>query len=196
MARDEDLHRQRAREYHAAHRDERNAQMRAWRQVNRGQVRQARQSAEYREGAAARSLRWREEHPRDAATLDAERDRRRRQMEAETPEARAARLAAAERRKQRWRLAHPLRNDAIRAANNANLRARALGLARITAIDVEALWARQPACVDCGEGHGLDHILALADGGTNSPDNLQNLCHQCNRRKEGRRMTEAAAARR
>lgn len=192
MSRDEDLHRQGAREHYAANREARKAQMREWRKANREQIREARQTPEYQAAAAARSRQWRDEHPPDDGSRSADRDRRRRQAAAETPQGRADRIAAAQRRKERWQSAHPLRAAAIRAANNANRRARALGLGAITPADVEALWQREPGCIDCGEGRGLDHVLAMADGGTNSPQNLANRCHQCNRKKEGRRMTEAA----
>ena len=48
-----------------------------------------------------------------------------------------------------------------------------------------------PLCVRC-EGKGLtvlavevDHIRALEFGGTNAPDNLQGLCHDCHADKTG-----------
>lgn len=85
----------------------------------------------------------------------------------------------------RWREAHPDLNDASIASINANRRpeSRALGQ-RITTQDVLALWQRQPVCVECGAGRGVDHVVRLGDGGPNTPDNLQNLCKPCNGRKE------------
>jgi hypothetical protein len=41
-------------------------------------------------------------------------------------------------------------------------------------------------CKNCGVKHGLeyDHILKHSHGGTNSADNIQILCRNCNQRKE------------
>lgn len=40
-------------------------------------------------------------------------------------------------------------------------------------------------CVVCGVSKDLtlDHVLALANGGTNDEDNLQTMCHSCNSKK-------------
>jgi len=70
---------------------------------------------------------------------------------------------------------------AARTANVAAVKYGAPG--RLVVADIRALWDRQPACVSCGNGRGVDHIKALALGGTNTPDNLQNLCPPCNRTK-------------
>jgi 5-methylcytosine-specific restriction endonuclease McrA len=63
----------------------------------------------------------------------------------------------------------------------------------ISASDILALWKRQPSCVVCGNGRGIDHIRALADGGAHDVVNLQTMCKPCNRSKEhvARRMREA-----
>lgn len=54
-------------------------------------------------------------------------------------------------------------------------------------VDVRALvFARDGlACVACGGGDDLtvDHIVAVANGGTDDPDNLQTLCRPCNSSK-------------
>lgn len=45
----------------------------------------------------------------------------------------------------------------------------------------------------------VDHVLALADGGTDTPDNVQALCHPCHRAKttdEQRRRSPNATDRR
>lgn len=82
------------------------------------------------------------------------------------------------------RASNPDRAQARSAAQSANARARALGIAgRLTAEDVLALWEINPACVECGDGRGVDHVSPLSAGGANSPANLQNLCHSCNSRK-------------
>lgn len=84
-----------------------------------------------------------------------------------------------------WAAANPVRVAALAAAGGGNARARRQGVpGRLTADDLEALWRRQPACRLCGaEVRGMDHIVAMANGGSNTPDNLQNLCKPCNRRK-------------
>lgn len=51
--------------------------------------------------------------------------------------------------------------------------------------------ARSPLCADPFETHtgravqatDVDHIIPLAQGGTNAMDNLQSLCHSCHSRK-------------
>lgn len=48
------------------------------------------------------------------------------------------------------------------------------------------LFSRDPhKCAMCGSTERLeiDHIIPLARGGSNDPDNLQILCRHCNRRK-------------
>lgn len=48
------------------------------------------------------------------------------------------------------------------------------------------VWARDGLrCVDCGstEDITIDHIIAVANGGTNDIDNLQTLCRSCNSKK-------------
>jgi 5-methylcytosine-specific restriction endonuclease McrA len=46
---------------------------------------------------------------------------------------------------------------------------------------------KEPFCRDCSAdgiervADEIDHILPLADGGTNSPDNLRSLCRDCHR---------------
>ncbi len=75
-------------------------------------------------------------------------------------------------------------DPALSAACTANKTAAEYGCAgRLTAQDVRDLWARQPDCLHCGEGRGVDHIENLSDHGPNLPGNLQNLCRSCNSRK-------------
>ena len=70
------------------------------------------------------------------------------------------------------------------AVRTANLRAERHGAeGRITADDVLSLWQRQPACVRCGVGRGVDHVVDMSAGGPNTPSNLQNLCRLCNAEK-------------
>ena len=79
------------------------------------------------------------------------------------------------------------RLSASAAARSANRRAsqwQSVGV--LTYADILALWDRQPVCVECGRGRGIDHIVGLFRGGTNTPDNLQTMCQRCNQRKRWR----------
>jgi 5-methylcytosine-specific restriction endonuclease McrA len=70
------------------------------------------------------------------------------------------------------------------AAWNANKRGAASGSPGVLSrMDVLSLWDRQPACVTCGQGRGIDHVIAMSRGGPNSPANLQTMCRTCNLRK-------------
>jgi 5-methylcytosine-specific restriction endonuclease McrA len=112
-------------------------------------------------------------------------------------------------RARRWRLAHPersrahrrawldevpIREAAVRCAATANSRARMYGVdGQIGYETVLELWRREPVCVDCGEGRGLDHVIPLSRGGSNTSGNLANRCRSCNSRK-GKRLPEEIAA--
>ena len=97
----------------------------------------------------------------------------------------------------RWREAHPELYAAVCRSNACNRRAKAAGvLGRITGADVAALWNRQPVCLHCGKGRGVDHIVELSRGGPNTIDNLQNLCQTCNALKQAKlTMNDARAIR-
>jgi 5-methylcytosine-specific restriction endonuclease McrA len=73
-----------------------------------------------------------------------------------------------------------------------------------TAADVRAIFERQRGlCASCGakllkSGAGkyhVDHIMPIAKGGTNWPENLQCLCPTCNRSKSAKLPDEWAAHR-
>lgn len=68
---------------------------------------------------------------------------------------------------------------------------------RHTAKDIESLFLRQGAkCATCKtsirNGYDVDHIMPIALGGSNWPDNLQLLCQSCNRRKNAKHPEEWA----
>lgn len=93
--------------------------------------------------------------------------------------------AAQRDRDRRWREAHPVRSAALHKARDANRTALLHGCqGRLTGSDIEALWVREPTCRACGiECSGIDHVVGFAEGGPNTPNNIQNLCLRCNVRK-------------
>jgi 5-methylcytosine-specific restriction endonuclease McrA len=77
-------------------------------------------------------------------------------------------------------------NRAIRSARRARQKAAD---GRFTAADIRALETRQKGkCACCGKKRKLavDHIVPLAKGGTNWPNNLQLLCTPCNASKSAK----------
>lgn len=135
--------------------------------------RRAHDRAYYRQNAAARraaSKAYRDSH------LDAARERER-AWKAAHP-----RLMAGYRRD--WMDELPTRAKAVRAAATANRRARLYEADGVLTYEVVLeIWRRQPACMDCGNGCGLDHVIPLSRGGSNTSGNLANRCHPCNARK-------------
>jgi 5-methylcytosine-specific restriction endonuclease McrA len=117
-----------------------------------------------------------------------------------------ARLAAKERERyladperakakvREWERANPIRTAAHHAAKAANSRARDYRAdGQLSPENVLDLWRREPHCIDCGEGRGLDHIMPLSRGGSNTTGNLANRCRSCNSRKGARERRAAAA---
>jgi 5-methylcytosine-specific restriction endonuclease McrA len=87
----------------------------------------------------------------------------------------------------KWIKLHPDRQQSNARAAACNRRAKAAGTpGKIRGDDVRDLWESQPVCLHCGEGRGVDHVIAFEDGGLNVPENLQNLCMTCNSRKRGK----------
>lgn len=98
---------------------------------------------------------------------------------------------------QAWRAANP---DAVRA-HGRNRRARKKGAeGKFSAQDIKRIReAQKDRCAYCrtplkGEGE-LDHIVALVNGGSNWPRNLQFLCQPCNGSKHARDPVEFARSR-
>ncbi len=118
--------------------------------------------------------------------------KKRRNFQLLTPEeARSRKLS----RMAAWRAAKPDLVQAGHAAVNANRRARRWGVVgTVQATDILSLWLIQPNCLGCGEGRGVDHVLAMREGGPNSLSNLQNLCMNCNSTKENERRRHEAAS--
>ena len=87
-----------------------------------------------------------------------------------------------------WALRNPERAREVRAAseNNYRMRKTANG-GSFTGDDIARIKRQQRnRCAGCGERliqYEIDHILAVARGGSNDPHNLQLLCPPCNRSK-------------
>lgn len=74
--------------------------------------------------------------------------------------------------------------------NNLNDRARKVGqFDELTTQDIDALIAFYDySCLKCGKkpASSVDHVIPLSLGGTNTRDNLQLLCVECNKAKQDR----------
>ena len=100
---------------------------------------------------------------------------------------------------QRWRAANPdyrkHYNDTHKEERAAsNNRRRALkAAATIEDFDIMEVWEREGyTCAYCGSTENLtiDHIVALADGGSHSLDNLTVACMSCNSSKGAKPLIE------
>jgi len=95
----------------------------------------------------------------------------------------------------RWREDNPVNH----AANDARYRARKSGVGgTYSAKDVQEQLGRQRRrCFWCGEpvpkrGYHVDHVVPLALGGSNAPENLVIACSTCNHRKHSKHPMEFA----
>jgi len=76
-----------------------------------------------------------------------------------------------------------------KAVRNARRRERAQGRGSFTVQDIEMRWRQQfGMCAICSvslvySGYHVDHVVALARGGSNMACNIQLLCPRCNLRK-------------
>ncbi len=141
-----------------------------------------------RQKLLARKRKYRQHH----SAADRERNcqwrlRNQAHVRAENKKWRAAHPTAGVEGVKRWRAKNPDLDDAAKHATGCNRRAKEMGApGHISRADVTALWERQPVCTVCGRGRGVDHIVEFWQGGANTPDNLQNLCRQCNVEKVAR----------
>jgi len=170
-------------QHHAAHREQILAQQREYRQEHRSEIaaRDNQYRDTHREEIAARKKRW----------YEANSDRLKRHRDA-----RKAQRAAYN---QRWRAANPdyrkHYNDTHKEERAAsNNRRRALkAAATIEDFDIMEVWEREGyTCAYCGSTENLtiDHIVALADGGSHSLDNLTVACQSCNSSKGAKPLIE------
>jgi 5-methylcytosine-specific restriction endonuclease McrA len=76
---------------------------------------------------------------------------------------------------------------ASRYASHANSIARKLGVeGKLTTAEVRAVWPELTgaSCYLCGgTATSLDHVVPMARGGVNRPENLKPVCVPCNSRK-------------
>jgi 5-methylcytosine-specific restriction endonuclease McrA len=93
-----------------------------------------------------------------------------------------------------WRDANEDHYKRYHTIYNANQRAEAFGLSeRLEVADLEALEESSDGCAKCSKEFGdkshnrstLDHIIAMVNGGPNTPENLQLICQECHYSKTG-----------
>lgn len=109
---------------------------------------------------------------------------------------RATQVAASKKTRDRLKVQNPEAYKMQMLANGAHMRAKRYGMERdagvsLTAVVTRVWKAAGGVCAACQstEKLELDHILALANGGTNAETNLQFLCEPCNRSKGDRDWT-------
>ncbi|MCL5736987.1 MAG: HNH endonuclease [Actinobacteria bacterium] len=162
------------RQYHADHKEKRNAYGRAYRAANLEACREKERqyAAAHREEARERASKWVREHP------DQARESRRKYRLLHLAEM-TARIAA-------WMAEHPEAVLAIQRNRKARKR-NATG--SHTAADIQAQYDRQKGrCFYCdkkvGKKYHVDHVIPLAKGGGNGPENLVIACPPCNLSKK------------
>jgi 5-methylcytosine-specific restriction endonuclease McrA len=148
--------------------------------------------------------RWRADHPEEARKSNQKYYAANREKEAVYARAyRQANPEKMEEMRRRWRKANPDKaavharryNDAHLVERATRCRARKARLRNAdgthTAADVCAQIARQRGrCYWCGVGtekrYHVDHVMPLAKGGSNGPENIVIACPSCNCRKGSR----------
>jgi 5-methylcytosine-specific restriction endonuclease McrA len=182
-----------AAQYYSERRDETIARVAAYRASHREETleRQAAYRATHRKDLAAKqAARYRLAHPERRISRE-ESIKNRQQYHAAYRAAHRELLAEKQRA---YMAAHP---DVWRAAYR-NRRARERGASGShTAADVAAQRARQKGCCYwCGERVGrhyhVDHVVPLALGGSNGPENLVIACPHCNTSKGAKHPMEWA----
>ena len=96
-----------------------------------------------------------------------------------------------------WQIANPEKAKALKRAVKATRRARERGAPGVTTRQqLQARWEYYAGrCWLCGrEANSLDHVIALAQGGSNWPANLRPACLACNVRKGASRALPRGAA--
>jgi hypothetical protein len=170
---DPDKTRAERRRYYDAHQAEIIAASKKWREDNPEKARErSRQYAEENSAAAvARAAEWRRNNP------DKYRASTKRRYEESNAEISAKRNA--------WRNQNPERTRAQSTKEKAK---RKLAPGSFTAEDIRAQREVQGnLCFYCdcemGDKYTIDHVLAIANGGTNDPSNIVLACLPCNLKK-------------
>jgi len=142
-----------------------------------------------RKAAAERTRKWREKNP------EAYREWREKHREVLTETVRRFRKknpGAGAEAAQRWRNKNP---EAVRSFNRNRKALKKGAEGKYTAVDIKVIWKRQrhkcavPNCpypiASSGKHiYHVDHVVALINGGSNSPSNLQILCATHNLQKK------------
>lgn len=197
--------RQRAREWYAANKDLAIANVKRWQDENPEKVSaykakhaeanreyNAQRAREYRANNPEKRRQavkaWAAANPERVAEINARYRRRHAAIRAEKFRSyRKLNLKKVSESLKRWRAAN---KDKCRIHNN-NRRARARGGVLSTGIVDDLMEKQRGKCACCRTdlrkaGHHIDHIMPLAKGGTNTDDNVQLLCPECNLSKHAR----------
>lgn len=155
--------------------------------------------------AAAYSATYRARHPERVSEQDAAYKRRNRDRiaerhaawEAEHPGHRADWDARHPGLRDQWFERHPGYANAYTSASDNKQRARRYGSEPGDVTGADLLRLRAEACAYCGlmPAGGIDHILALSRGGSNTLDNVAPCCVACNKAKGARDVDEFLSAR-
>jgi 5-methylcytosine-specific restriction endonuclease McrA len=165
--------RERYRKWKSANPEVAKAAAKAWREKNPEKPR------EYARRAYRKHIKKRKEWQKSYSAANRERILGRvRKWAADNPERRKEIV-------RKWNRDHP---EYVRAANSLQAARRRNADGRFDVDDVARLFEVQKGkCAYCRRslknGFHIDHIVPLANGGTNWPDNLQLCCERCNCRK-------------
>jgi 5-methylcytosine-specific restriction endonuclease McrA len=90
--------------------------------------------------------------------------------------------------KRNWNIRHP---EQVQANGSVCAARRRNAVGRFTADDIAAIFkAQRGKCAYCRKSikdrYDIDHIIALINGGSNWPSNIQLCCENCNQRKSSK----------
>ena len=205
----EDHVREYRRRYHVAHREAILARVQAWQKENREHKLEY-QRLWYLANQEERRAKQREWYEKNQDKVRAYHEVNREKIAQKMKAWRAKNADVIWRYQQDWKEANAqhIRDYAkryrqekpeIKRISEASRRAAARrSTGHFTMRDVEALYAAQfGECVYCAtdlsEAFEIDHIVPLARGGSNGPENIQLLCRRCNRMKHAKTHDEFLA---
>jgi 5-methylcytosine-specific restriction endonuclease McrA len=161
--------------YYHSHQDEISLAGKEYREKNREEIfyRKQRYREENREAIAAKKARYRAENREAIAAKKA-------RYHAENREAIIARV-------KKWREDNPEKLAIQRAIDNSRRRARKLAAGgELSSLEWELIlkyYGYQCLCCGVTRDLSIDHVIALANGGRHSRENVQVLCLSCNSSK-------------